>query len=119
MTERSLFDKPVGRGESTEKIRFDNKVSGEAFKKSFVRAKSVQHSILMCFKLEMKTCEEIEEELNKSHQSVSATLNALMKKDLIEKSGLTKKVASGNLANLWRLTTKGEMEVKRWSDLIF
>ena len=67
----------------------------------------------------MKTCEEIEEELNKSHQSVSATLNALMKKDLIEKSGLTKKVASGNLANLWRLTTKGEMEFKRWSDLNF
>jgi len=118
MKEKLLFDKPVGRGESTSKIDFDHKTSGVAFKNSSVKANTVQHSVLMALHKTGLICEEVEEVLGKSHQSVSACLTALKKKGLVYKWG-TQKTSTGTPANVWFLTVSGVREVKRWKEMNF
>lgn len=47
------------------------------------------------------TDDELEQQLGRSHQSVSATRNTLMRKGLIDASGITRKTRSGNEAIVW------------------
>ena len=119
--ERSLFDKPIGRGESDGRINFDEQCSRPAFERQEGSLKSgtLLLKILLEIHKSMETSDELEYRLGKSHQSVSSALNRLMKKGLIKKSGMTKETRSGSKANLWELTETGKNEASSWADLNF
>ena len=54
----------------------------------------------------LTTCDMAEMALDLSHQSCSATFNALMRKGLIEKSGQTATTRYGRQANLFRVVKR-------------
>ena len=119
--ERSLFDKPIGRGDSDGRIKFDENCSRPAYNKQDTRLRSgtLLLTILLELNKGMETSDKLEYRLNKSHQSVSSALNRLMKKTLIKKSGLTRDTRSGSKANLWELTEVGKAEATSWDNLNF
>jgi len=120
MQERSLFDNPVGRGPSNEKIRFDEVASRPAYEKAAVlKGNTVQHQLVMALDKHPMICEELETLTGRSHQSVSAALNALLKKGLAEKSGMVESTSTGCTANIWILSLKGKGEADRWNGLRF
>jgi len=80
-------------------------VSNAAHRDSIPREGSRQLRILNMLKEKEMTDDEMEIESNISHQSLSASRRALVKKHLVEPTGELRRTRTGSMAQVWKAIT--------------